>query len=209
MTLKLYSGPTTSKSEDAILSPAVVDKQTSTYQTNPSGGPLSVYISPWALPASRRMFKSLYAPKFRKLVSEGWVCQFPYFRETNMWGYTPSTIHDSYWTGTGLPNYTWATYSNMVDFLTRNNDFFGITFPDQLHSRAVDEAVTRVYAKANTPNADLLIDLSQYKQTVMMFISALRTLLRLIQSAGAFADLRRGGSTRRVRVPPYGDKVSL
>lgn len=199
--LKLWHGPSKFKTVTEEISSPHTEMGVARYLLTP-GGVVSETVTPYEVPGSYRHFSSHYAPDFYRLLSEGWVFQFPYSQSRDGWTYQPCSIRDDWYQGSPT-THTWGTYDNLVGYFNR------LIFPSvpdfdvSRHQRAQDEVLTRAYAKANSNSADLLIDLSQYKQTVQLFVSTLRRLVALAQTIGAFYRyVSRGpGYRRRVRIP--------
>lgn len=202
MVMQLWRGPTRSKNVTDELQPARSESVLFTYQAV-HNGPIASELWPFSVPGSYRTFSSLYAPNFHKLVSEGWVFQFPYSIVKDEWTTAPAYIRDDYYQGSPV-QHTWAIYDNIIGYFSGYPPFPSISgFDATRHQRAQDEVLTRVYAKANSGKTDLLIDLSQYKQTVQLFVSSLRRLLSLASTVGAFYRYVSRGPDyrRRVRIP--------
>jgi hypothetical protein len=200
--MRLYKGPTTHKTNTDELSPARSESYLYQHRDVYNGPIMNEYV-PYLIPGSYRAFSSLYAPQFYKLRSEDWVFQFPYSQTRDETTCAPVDVRDDYYMGSP-ETHTFSYYLNLVGYFCGYPPFPSVPdFDATRHQQAQDEVLTRVYAKANSSNADLLIDLSQYKQTVSMFISALRRLLSLANTIGAFYRyVSRGpGYRRRVRIP--------
>jgi len=202
MVMRLWKGPTRSKQKTDELNPARSELYIYTYQ-GVHNGPITTEYIPYLIPGSYRTFSSLYAPNFHKLVSEDWVFQFPYTQNRVEWTCSPAFVRDDYYEGSPV-RHTFGSYDNLVGYFLDYPPFPSVSSVPLIKcEQARDEVLTRAYSKANSGSADLLIDLSQYKQTVQLFVSALRHLLSLASTVGAFYRyVSRGpGYRRRVRIP--------
>lgn len=210
--IKRYKGPFRQKSKSLITVPAeqVMRSDRHAYYNQ---APFTRY-TPGINPASYVDFMTLITPEFRKLQADDWVIQCPYHRIQEVNSYVPCGITSTLYNGTNPVQVSSSVSTNMVEALQGSTAFpsIGSGFQTGL-DRARDEVLTRVYSKANSANADMIIELTQLMSTGKMFLGAGRTLLSLATNANAFLRkpglfLRRG-EDRKIRIPPDGREVNL
>lgn len=201
--MKLYAGPFKSKAYTLKTGDDIV-VDTQNVSTNENG--VTTYGSyHGSIPGPIETFSSLYAPEFFKLRNSGWIIQCPFTKTTSNWTHTVKSIRDVFSWGSPVKTLT-DSYSNYCGYALGNPFPVPVSRQDIL-DRASDEALTRVYAKANAGRADLLIDISQIGSTIKMFIQLARRMLSLANTAGALLSLVTGSnstrsSRRRVRAYP-------
>jgi hypothetical protein len=185
--VKLYPGPFESRSYTEVLEPPVNVDCTHTLVHN---GVLTVnekYLGRRG--GATEEFSSLYTPNFHKLVDDGWVIQCPYLKVQTTWSHVGSTIVDDVWSGWNGANRDTHTYQNLCDYAQFPSSFYG---PKSFHTQRIaaqDEVITRVFAKSQTRNADLLIDLSQIRQAINMFRTLANRLYILAKTPGTMLDV--------------------
>lgn len=168
---------------------------------------------PGSVPASTEYYDTLLTPKFNKLVGEGWIIQNPFTKVRTTFSAAPGSYSELMTAGTS-PQVN-HQYTNLCPMFQQPTGYYklalGPAMPSMRES-AKSEALSRVFAKANTGNADLLVDLVQYRSMVNMFTKAVKTLIALVRTPGAFLDLVKAhlrGNERYVRIPPNGKKVPV
>lgn len=209
--LKRYPGPF----KRVIRNEIVTDPVEVIAQMTYNRPPLAPTYNYWSgeIPAAVQYYDSYLTPHFNKLVDDGWIIQCPFVRTRVSSSICPGNIRVDYRTGTSpasdvLTNFCTFIHSDLAYGWKPLYSVHVAPGRDAAHS----EALTRAFAKANSGNADLLIELSQLKKTVAMFVKACKTFVALLRSPGAFLDLVREhlrGTERYVRIPPHGRKVPI
>jgi hypothetical protein len=160
---------------------------------------------PGKLDADVSVFHGVDVPEFYKRVSEGFIILNPLRKETITTTYQTCELLDNrYFTRPGFSASESYTLRNMCDYAQFPTLFSPINFEAE-RKAAIDEAVTRVYAKAKSANVDLLIDLSQIRQLVRMFKNMAERFINLALTRGALFDIasiRNTDPTRLVRAYP-------
>lgn len=206
--MKLYTGPFKSVSRKELIEPNKTVDCTHTYALYP-GPVITTSTIPGWIPGSWSEFSSLYAPKYWELIRDGWIIQCPFRKVVDVWSHSPSLVIDDVYVGTTF--HGTHTYSNLCSYATAPYSFKPPRDFTSQRQAAFDEAVTRVFAKANTRNADLLIDLLEFKSTIDLFVKLGWRLVTLATTPGAILDLpgllalisgRRSTRDRRVRAYP-------
>jgi len=171
----------------------------------------STVIGRGYVPPNTSSYDTLITRNFNKLKDEGYIIQCPFTRIMTTYENRPGSFTERLVAGT-VPTITEHRYTNLNPFFQGYSNELGLSDPQWGLSAAQDEALTRAFSKANSGNADLLIDLSQIRQTISMFASAGRTFCALVKAPGAFVDLvkaRERDSKRKVRIPPHGRRVPV
>lgn len=205
--MKVYDGPSRHVNKTTSSGPFSVDR----HDHQVSGtGIITNSIVPGTCPGTSATFDSYYAPNFDKLRRDGWLVFFPFTKSSSNWTYAPCSVTDTTWNG-ATPVIAWGTYSNMVDVFQQRSFFPTAPMLDfsEAISRAQDEVLTKVFAKANTPDVDALVDLSQIGETIRMLITTARRILVLVKSPGAFFRYVKTNSvdkytTARIPGNPHG-----
>lgn len=206
--LKRYMGPFKRVVKDKTLIPAVPmnGKTTGNY-----GLPTQwVQNHPGFIPASSKHYDTLLTPGFKKLQSEGYIIQCPFFLTSESYAASPANFSETVLYGSPLKS-TVTLHENICGYYQGVKPSIDTSLGFQDRSRAKDEALTRAWAKANTGNADLLIDLSQMKGTISMFVNTGKTLLALASNYENFVKVGKAilrGRDRYVVIPP-GSKVPI
>lgn len=211
MAFSIYEGPVKRTIKTEEISPRQRLVEVSTFYDQPPGT-VTTSSSEGYLPASTRFYDSTAVKNWRALMEEGWIINNPFTTLRTVWSATPCSLQDEFWNESSWWKHWSNTHSNVVSSINIAESFPEIPSDNYGWESARDEAVTRVFAKANAGNADLLVDLFQIRETVQMFVNALRTCLALVQSKGAFAQILEAilsHSNRRVRVPLEGRDVLL
>jgi hypothetical protein len=201
--MKEYFGETVPKVSVKYTSPAVTIDRIDSGTLFDGSSYSATY--PGKLDADVAVFRGVNVPEFRKRVSEGFIILNPLHKETVTTSYRTCGLADSRrFTRPGFDASEHFTLTNMCDYAQFPAVFEPINFELERQA-AVNEAVTRVYAKAKSANVDLLIDLSQLRQLVAMFKTMAQRLITLASTRGAFLDLvkiRSSDPTRSVRAYP-------
>lgn len=205
--MKLYAGPYKSKGYVKELVPPRPVARSDTYIA--PNGTVTYGGLAGTIPGDFEGFSSLYTPKFNDLVSDGWVIQCPFYKERTYWDHTTTTIVDDVYLGAPVQRY-YGQYVGTLTYAQLPWLFPARTTFSSEWSAAREEAIARAFAKANTGNADLLIDISQYKQTAQMFVSAGKRLVKLANTVGSVkelpsrmpGDVFTGDYARKVRAYP-------
>lgn len=209
--MRRYTGPFKRKTNTEILVPGTPLEGIKHLYVGTSYG--SISYMPGFLPDETKYYSSLITPQFKKLVGDGYIIQCPFTLVKTTFEAIPGTFGEAMRAGAGATEY--HSYSNLCTMFQENPWGYKLYFSRSMpgsRSAASSEALTRAFAKANTGNADLLIDLSQYRSLVSMFVKATKTLLSLVQTPGSFLDLVKAhvkGNERFVRIPPNGKKVPV
>lgn len=210
--MKIYAGPKVPVRENSVLTPAYSLNYCGRFGviSNPNG-PVHVHAH-GVVPESVDHFMGFRVPHFSSLIKAGWIIHNPMTKTTIVHSSNEGVRGESrYWSGTGIAyDYDdwWGFHPPIQRRLT---PFFLTLMSDGRIARARDEAVTRVFAKAQTGNADILIDISQIKSLLRMIVKAGNLLLVLARRPGTFLDIVRASrdGRRYVRVPPDGKKVPV
>lgn len=201
--MKEYLGETVPKVSVKYTSPPVIIDRTDSGTLYDGSSYSATY--PGKLGSDVAVFRGVNVPEFRKRVSEGFVVLNPLFKETITTSYLTCNLSDSRrFTRPGFDKSESFTLGNMCDYAQFPAVFEPINFELERQS-AVNEVVTRTYAKAKSANVDLLIDLSQIRQLVNMFSNMAKRFIALASTRGAFLDVmqtRRSDPTRSVRAYP-------
>lgn len=209
--MKRYMGPFERKTKTDIVTPGTPLNGIQHYNI---GAPNeSIEYVPGSIPDATRYYDTFITPRFEKLVGEGYIIQCPFTLVNTSFSALPGTY------GTQQKEGDRATvthsYSNICTMFQGGRGWYAMklnpySFPGR--QAAATEALTRAYAKANSGDADLLIDLIQFRSMIDMFMKAGKTLLALVRTPGAFLDLVKAhlrGDERYVRIPPSGKKVPV
>lgn len=210
MAIKRYYGPFRHVVRDKILSPAQPFESVHTHHGNTANQ--VTFTRPGVLPASIEHYDTLITPNFNKLRDRGYIIQCPFVRTRSLAVAVPGSFREDQWTGTTPRVYSWNTNANLCPLFQYAPSMLTHSGFDRQWSAAYDEALTRVFSKANSANADLLIDLSQIKQTISMFVNAWKTFSALASGYENFAKVGTAvlkGRDRYVRIPPDGRKVPV
>lgn len=174
-------------------------------------GVVTYSSSPGWCPGNSELFDSYYAPGFNELKRDGWLVFFPYTKSSTSWTYSPGTVYDYTYTGTSPVKLATAVITNIVNGFQSFGSFPTTPVADfsKSISRAQDEVLTKVFAKAQTPEVDMLVDLSQINQLIRMLIETGHRILTLVKSPGAFFRYIKTNSvdkytTARVPGNPHG-----
>lgn len=183
--MKLYQGPFRSKSYDVQKTPVTRVDARQTF-TSPNGTVTYATISGF-VPPSSETFSSLYAPNYHKLVNEDWVIQCPFTLVNHAWSYKSFTMIDDQYTDSPVQHYNgvytnWCTYAQQPWLFSTP-----ASFQNQI-AAAANEVMTRVYAKANAPQADLLIEVAQLRETLGMFVQLGRRFVKLAKTIGSVTE---------------------
>lgn len=210
--MKIYTGPKRAIHSKEIVAPSEHRDQVNKYNvvTKPSNPPVVEKIG--ILPQSVVSFSGYAVPKFQKLMSEGWIIQNP-MSKTSQYHYANDGSDESYSFWSGSPA-KYDRHETTCRFPVLQGAFSRLDLkPDRVSqiARARDEAITRVFAKAQTGNADLLIDISQFKSLIKMLSKAGQLLIALSKRPETFLDIVRASrdGRRYVRVPPDGKRVPV
>lgn len=209
MAIKRYRGPFRHVVKDKVLTLAQPMNSVTTLYGNTANQ--VTFESPGVLPASIEHYDTLITPNFNKVREEGYIVQCPFVKTRSLAVAVPGQFREDLWAGTNR-TYSWNTYTNLCPLFQGASSMLTHSGFDRQWSAAYDESLTRVFSKANSANADLLIDLSQIKQTVMMFVNAWKTFSVLVDGYENFAKVGTAilkGRDRYVRVPPDGRKVPV
>lgn len=210
--MKRYLGPFVSKTKKTILSPAQpLTAVNRILQGSPSA---ATYYTAGFVPAAEKVLHTQVTPKFWKRKAEGYIIQCPYSCVTSRYIAVPGSYQETQSTvsNAGVPTSSYNQYTNLCAVFQGSQPLVSITGNPSERSRAYDEALTRAFSKANSPDADLLIDLSQIKGTFDMFISAGKILLALATNRKNFAKVGKAilyGQDRDVTILPSGRTVRV
>lgn len=210
--MKIYTGPKVPVQEHTVLTPAY----SLDYYVRPG---VLMYPNPTAqiaahgtVPESVGHFMGFRVPRFSSLIKAGWIIHNPMTKTTVMHSSNEGVRGESrYWSGTGIAYHYDDWWGFHPPIQSRLTPFFLTLMSDGRIARARDEAVTRVFAKAQTGNAEILIDISQIKSLLRMIVKAGNLLLALAQRPNTFLDIVRASreGRRYVRVPPDGKRVPV
>lgn len=205
--MKVYTGPYRSKVEDIItVPPFPVNRQNS---LTSAAGVTTVSHDLGTSPGSRTHFDSLYTPNYSQRVREGYLIFCPYSKVEESSSYTPCAYSERMKAGSSGGTAE-NVYTNCVDGLQHMSAFplsgldVGLTL-----TRAQEEVLTKVFAKAQSPLVDGLVDTSQIRQLFEMFFTLARRLLVLMKNPGAFFRWIKNNSvdkyaTARIPGNPHG-----
>lgn len=209
--MKFYTGTKIPVSSHTVLEAASPRNMVTTW--NVLTPPATPDIFHGMCPQSEENFSGYTVPHFHQLVLDGWVIQNPMSKTTVI--NTANSGADSlfkYWVGTSPQTYNYHNTTGRFPVLQGVfQPLYSSTSYAGLINRARDEAVTRVFAKAQTGNADLLIDISQSKQLVQMLVKFGQRLLAFCRNPRVFFDLLKASHEgyRYVRIPPDGKRVPV
>jgi len=183
--MRLYEGPFRSKSYEVEKTPLSIVNRRDTYTA--ANGTVTYGTVTGFVPPSTEAFSSLYAPNFHKLVQDGWVIQTPFTLIKRNWSYKTAQIADDNYFGSPV-QHTNGTYDNTCTFAQLPWLFSApADFRNQV-AAAADEVMTRVYAKAATPQADLLIEIAQLRETLSMFVLLGKRFVKLAKTFGSVTE---------------------
>lgn len=210
--MKIYTGPKVPVQESTVLTPAY---SLNSYVrqgvvTNPNAPTLVWHYG--RVPASVGYFMGFRVPHFSSLVKAGWIIHNPMTKTTVSHSANEGVRGESRYTSGAQPPYNYDEWWGVNPPIQgRLTPLFITLMSDGRIARARDEAVTRVFAKAQTGNADILIDISQIKSLLRMLVKAGNLLLVLARRPGTFLDIVRASrdGRRYVRVPPDGKRVPV
>lgn len=205
--MKRYFGPFKRRTKNEVVTEAVELNGT---RSDYNGSQLTGGVTyPGLIPPEHHFYDSLITPEFQKKQAEGYVIQCPFTIRRESYSASPGGFSITWKAGTN-PQYT-SIYRNLCPMFQGHILKLGATVPEG-RKAAMDEALTRVFAKANSGYADLLVDLFEIRSTIQMFAKAVRTLLALVATPGAFLDLAVAhvrGTERYVRIPPNGKRIPV
>lgn len=160
------------------------------------------------LPGDSTVMDDFIVDRFQERVSRGEMFQNPMKRTSATWSYS-SCEGDFYLqqlSGGVVTSSSRYRIEGLVDGLHFPSRLPSVpAVPEDLMARARQEAVTRAYRKAYSAKADLLIDLSQLRQTVEMLLDPLRVFSSLTRAEAFFKNAKntRGRVTKKKPLRVY------
>ena len=161
----------------------------------------------WKMPVSGSTMLDVVVDRFHERQANGEIIVNPMARTHDLWSYTGTS--EDYIIMLGTNEHRWSNV-NYIDFFIGAHDVDPPVLPEWKIAAAKDEAITRAYSKAYSSDADLLIDLSQIKQTVEMLKTAAKRAASLVKGLHGILQLSElTPAQRRRKVAAMGQGLNV